>query len=253
MSYMSYTVQASKRTPALIIYLLDISASMNMMMEGRRRMDIVYEALSLAIRQMVFRSTKGNRLTPRYRIAILAYSDEVYDLLGGVKGIDEIAQLGALPQLSPKRFSDSAKAFLQAEQILKDELPYMAECPAPLICHMTDGVYTGEDPLPVARRIMDMQVPDGRVLIENIFISDHMLGAPIAEPRRWGGITPRTELLDSHGEKLRQMSSPLPESYREMLLEADYQLSPEALMLLPGNCSELVSVGFQMSAATPVR
>lgn len=61
---MNYTIQASQRTPALIIYLIDISASMNMLMDGKRRIDIVYEALSLAIRQMVFRSTKGNRLTP---------------------------------------------------------------------------------------------------------------------------------------------------------------------------------------------
>lgn len=56
---MNYTIQASQRTPALIIYLIDISASMNMLMEDRRRIDVVYEALSLAIRQMVFRSTKG--------------------------------------------------------------------------------------------------------------------------------------------------------------------------------------------------
>ncbi|GGA38776.1 vWA domain-containing protein [Paenibacillus physcomitrellae] len=250
---MTYTVQASQRTPALIIYLIDISASMNMMMEGRRRMDIVYEALSLAVRQMVFRSTKGNRLTPRYRVAMLAYSDEVYDLLGGVKGIDEIAALGTLPWMSPKRFSDSAKAFQQAEKILRDELPFMQDCPAPLICHMTDGVHTGADPLPVARRIMEMGVPDGKVLIENIFITDYLLSEPVAEPRRWGGITVQTKLKDDHAELLREMSSPLPPSYREMLQEADYQLSEEALMLLPGTCAELVSVGFQMSAATPVR
>ena len=140
---MNYTIQASQRTPALIIYLIDISASMNMLMEDRRRIDVVYEALSLAIRQMVFRSTKGNRLTPRYRIAILAYSDDVYDLLNGIKGIDEIAAIGSLPDLTPKRFSDSAKAFLQAEKILQSEIPNMQDCPAPLVCHMTDGVATG--------------------------------------------------------------------------------------------------------------
>ena len=81
---------------------------------------------------MVFRSTKGNRLTPRYRIAILAYSDDVYDLLNGIKGIDEIAAIGSLPDLTPKRFSDSAKAFLQAEKILQSEIPNMQDCPAPL-------------------------------------------------------------------------------------------------------------------------
>ncbi|WP_434756583.1 vWA domain-containing protein [Paenibacillus amylolyticus] len=250
---MNYTIQASQRTPALIIYLIDISASMNMVLENRRRIDIVYDALSLAIRQMVFRSTKGNRLTPRYRIAILAYSDDVYDVLNGIKGIDEVAVVGSLPDLTPRRFSDSAKAFLQAEKILQAEIPNMQDCPAPLVCHMTDGVATGEDPEPIAKRIMGMSVPDGNVLVENIFISDHLLEAPIAEPRRWKGISPETNLQDEHGEKLRNMSSVLPESYREMLVEADYLLAPGALMMLPGTCAELVSIGFQMSAATPVR
>lgn len=250
---MNYTIQASQRTPALIIYLIDISASMNMLMDGKRRIDIVYEALSLAIRQMVFRSTKGNRLTPRYRLAILAYSDDVYDLLNGIKGIDEIASLGSLPDLTPIRFSDSAKAFRQAERILEAELPNMQDCPAPLVCHMTDGVATGEDPEPIAKRIMQMSVPDGNVLVENIFISDHIMGSPIAEPRRWKGIMADTPFKDEHAEKLRNMSSVLPESYREMLVEADYHLAPGARMMLPGSCSELVSIGFQMSAATPVR
>ncbi|HEY2495284.1 MAG TPA: vWA domain-containing protein [Paenibacillus sp.] len=250
---MSYTIQASQRTPALIIYLIDISASMNMLMDNKRRIDIVYNALSLAIRQMVFRSTKGKRLTPRYRIAILAYSDDVYDLLNGIKGIDEIAAAGSLPDLTPVRFSDSAKAFLQAERILQAELPHMQDCPAPLICHMTDGVATGEDPEPIAKRIMEMSVPDGNVLIEHIFISDHILEQSITQPRRWKGILPDTALLDEQAVKLRGMSSVLPESYREMLIESDYQLSQGAIMMLPGSHSELVSIGFQMSAATPIR
>ncbi|EJW17918.1 VWA domain-containing protein [Paenibacillus alvei] len=250
---MNYTIQASQRTPALLIYLIDISASMNMTMAGKRRIDVVYDALSQAIRQMVFRSTKGHRLTPRYRIAILAYSDDVYDVLNGIKGIDEIASMGALPDLTPVRFSDAAKAFLQAERLLEAELPYMQDCPAPLICHMTDGVATGDDPAPIAKRIMQMGVPDGNVLIENIFITDYMLDTPIEEPRRWKGILHDTVLTDEHAQKLRSMSSVLPESYREMLVEADYHLAQGAYMMLPGNCPELVSIGFQMSAATPVR
>ncbi|MGF7050467.1 hypothetical protein J2T13_005016 [Paenibacillus sp. DS2015] len=250
---MNYTIQASQRTPALIIYLIDISASMNMLMDNKRRIDIVYDALSLALRQMVFRSTKGNRLAPRYRIAILTYSDDVYDLLNGIKGIDEIAAAGSLPDLTPVRFSDSAKAFLQAERILQAELPHMQDCPAPLICHMTDGVATGEDPEPIAKRIMEMSVPDGNVLVEHIFISDHMLEEPITQPHRWKGILPDTTLRDEHAVKLRRMSSVLPESYREMLVESDYLLCSGAIMMLPGSHSELVSIGFQMSAATPVR
>ena len=96
---MLYQTQATQQTPAYIIYLLDVSASMNQMMDAggeERRIDIVTDALSLAIRQMVFRSTKGSRLLPRYKLSILAYSDHVFDLLGGVKTIDEVARLRPL-------------------------------------------------------------------------------------------------------------------------------------------------------------
>ena len=48
------------------------------------------------------------------------------------------------------------------------------------------------------------------------------------------------------------MSSMLPESYRIMMLENGYDLTPGALMLLPGANSDLVAMGFQMSAATPI-
>ncbi len=75
---MEYRIQTMQQTPAYIIYLLDVSASMNQLMEAggeqKRRIDVVTEALASAVRQMVFRSTKGSRIAPRYRIAILAYS-----------------------------------------------------------------------------------------------------------------------------------------------------------------------------------
>lgn len=250
---MAYTVQASQTNPALIIYLLDISGSMTLELGEQRRIDTVMNALQTAIRQMVFRSTKGSRLSPRYRISILAYSDEVYDLLDGVRSIDQVASRGALPQLTPMKFTDTAKAFAQAEKILLQELPHMTDSPAPLVCHMTDGAHTGDDPEPIAKRIMQLAVPDGNVLIENLFISDHFTLESNLDFRAWKGIMPATELGDPFAEKLKAMSSVIPESYREMMNESSYPIEQGALMLLPGYSKELVSLGFQMSASTPIR
>lgn len=247
-----YSVQATNSTPALIIYLLDVSGSMSLELEGKRRIDVVRHALNAAIKQMIFRSTKGSRISSRYRLAILSYSGEVYDMLGGVKSIEEFAQTGILPDLTPMKFTDAAKAFEYAEKILQEELPRMQNCPAPLICHMTDGTHTGEDPEPIAKRIMEMSVLDGHVLVENIFISDSILNEPIENAKSWKGITDETTFTNEVATKLRNMSSPLPESYREMMLESSYSLQPGSRMMLPGTSSELVSLGFQMSAATPV-
>ena len=249
---MTYDIMATSRTPALVIYLLDVSASMTQPLGGKRRVDVVMEALKAALQQMVFRGTKGSRISPRYRIAMLAYSDHVYDGLDGVKTVEQVAHMG-VPELSPMRTTETAKAFLQAEKMLQAELPNLSGCPAPLVCHMTDGEFTGSDPEPIAKRIMKMSVPDGNVLVENIFISDTMLSQPVKDPYQWQGILPNTPMNNDYGRKLQSMSSVVPESYRAMMVENNYHLAPGALMLLPGISPALVAMGFQMSASTPVR
>ncbi len=243
---------ATSRTPALIIYLLDISASMNTPLGIKTRIEVVTDALTSALRQMTFRSTKGNRVSPRYSIAMYAYSDNVYDVLGGIKTVDRVVQLG-VPELKTEARTDMEKAFLQTEKLLKAELHHYQDGPAPLVCHMTDGIYTGRDPLPVVRRIMNMSVPDGKVLVENIFISEDVLPEPIQDPFYWPGITSRSKLNNEFAQKLQAMSSPVPESYRSMMVECNYHLEVGALMLFPGINPEIVAMGFQMSAATPVR
>jgi hypothetical protein len=248
---MPYEMLATAKTPALIIYLLDISASMSQPLAGKRRIDVVGNALDAALRQMVFRSTKGSRLSPRYRIAMFAYSDHVYDLLGGIKPVSEVASMG-VPDLRLERTTETAKAFVQAEKLLKAEMSNLRACPAPLVCHMTDGENTGDDPEPIVQRIMQLSVPDGSVLVENIFISDTILPKAIENARTWPGIVPQTRLRDRFARKLRAMSSPVPHSYRTMMLEMGYSLETDALMLFPGFNPELVAMGFQMSAATPV-
>jgi len=248
---MSYEIEATSKTPAFIIYLLDVSASMRINMGGKQRINVVADALQAAFQQMVFRSTKGSRIQPRYRVALYAYSDKVYDVADGVKTIDQVARLG-VPELKTLRTTDTAEAFRQARKLLESELSHLRGCPAPLVCHMTDGEYTGEDPEPVVREIMQMTTDDGAVLVENIFISDKILPQPIEDVYRWPGVRPKTRLTNEYAAKLRAISSPVPDSYRVMMLEMGYNIAEDAVMLLPGVTPELVQMGFQMSAATPV-
>lgn len=248
---MPYEILATSKTPALIIYLLDVSGSMSEKLGSKRRIDVVMDALGAMLRQMVFRSTKGSRVAPRYRIALYAYSDHVYDLLGGIKSVDHVAQLG-VPELTTMRSTDTARGFAEVEKLLQRELPSLRSCPAPLVCHMTDGEYTGADPEPIVRRIMNLSVPDGNVLVENIFISDNLLAERVNDPRQWPGVTPKTKLRNEYAQKLRAMSSSLPESYRAVMRESGYNLAPDAVMMIPGMTPELVQMGFVMSMATPI-
>ncbi len=249
---MPYEVLATSQTPAIIVYLLDVSASMYQPLGGKRRIDVVEEALSATLRQMVFRSTKGRKVSPRYKIAMFAYSDKVYKITDEFKTIAEIATDG-VPELSPLRTTDTAKGFLAVEQLLKKNAHELRECPAPVICHMTDGEYTGDDPEPIVKRIMEMSVPDGNVLVENIFLSTSILKDDVTDVKNWSGILSDTPLTNEYAEKLRGMSSPIPESYHAMMRENGYRLDKGALMMFPGTRPELVAMGFQMSAATPIR
>ncbi len=248
---MPYSILATSQSPALIIYILDVSGSMSNLMDGRKRIDVVTDALYAALQEMVFRSTKGGRVSPRYRVGMYAYSDDIYDILGGIQPIDQVAQMG-VPELQTMRATDTARAFTQIEQILQHELPSLNNCPAPVVCHLTDGEYTGSDPEPIVHRIMSMSNSDGYVLVENIFVSDQVLSQPILNTTYWTGVTLETPLASDYAKKLRNISSPLPLSYRTVMAERGYSVDPGAVMLLPGNKPELVEMAFSMSMSTPV-
>lgn len=249
---MAYTVPATSKTPALVIYLLDVSGSMGEELAGKPKIELISDALHQVAVRMVQRSTKGTTVAPRYRIAMYAYSSQVTDLLGGIKTVAELAQMG-VPRLQPMDATDTAAAFREAERLLKTELGNLQDAPAPLVCHMTDGEYNqGGDPEPIAKRIMQMSVPDGNVLIENIFVTDKALTQPINDPKDWEGITEETPLASPYAETLMRMSSDIPPTYRSVMAEMGYKLSTGAKMFFPGNAPEIVELGFAMSGATPV-
>lgn len=248
---MPYETLATGQTPALIVYALDVSGSMAASMGGMRRIDIVIDALTATLQQMVFRCTKGQQISQRYLIAMFAYSDQVYDILGGIRTIDEVATLG-VPELTTMRSTATDQVFLAVEELLHNNLQHLQYCPAPLVCHMTDGEYTGADPEPIAQRIMQMGNQDGNVLIENIFISDTILSQPIQDPYNWPGVLDSTSLRTQYAKKLQRMSSRIPESYRVMMAESGYAIQPGAYMMLPGANADLIQMGFVMSMSTPM-
>lgn len=248
---MSYTAVATSTTPVLIIYLLDISGSMSQMLGDKRRVEIVSDALQEIATEMVARSTKGELVSPRYRLAIYAYESQVHDVLGGIRTIDQFVRDG-VPEFSPRGGTNTSAAFLAAENLLNTELPYMDAHPAPLICHMTDGEYQGDDPTPIVQRIMQMGTPDGNVLVENIFISDKILKNPIGDSFTWPGLVNEADLANDYARALLRMSSPIPDSYLSEMQEFGYQLQSGAPMLFPAQNKELIRMAFTMSGATPV-
>ena len=99
---------------------------------------------------------------------------------------------------------------------------------------------------------MQMSNDDGNVLVENIFIGSELTWNPIDDIGDWPGITSSNELKNPYSKRLFEMSSPLPESYRQMLLDEGYSLNPGAKMLIPGANKELIELAFAVSGATQI-
>jgi len=87
-----YQNRATSIDPALVIFLLDISGTMSKPFGGGTRIQVVQNALKMTITRMVQYSLRNKEIRPRYRIAMIAYSNDVYDLLPGVQTIDIVAK-----------------------------------------------------------------------------------------------------------------------------------------------------------------
>jgi hypothetical protein len=246
---MFYSNEATKKTPALIIYLLDMSISMSDKVGDVTKSELVSQTLVNVVREMVRRSTKGNHTSPRYHIAAFAYNDEVYDVFGGVKTVTEVLEIG-VPVMSPDGRTDTAKAFERAERLLHEYAGRLDGCPAPMVCHLTDGLYTAEDPRPIVNRIKGMTFPDGPVLVENVLFDDSATHEQIDDLHKWRGISSAAQLASTYATDLYEMSSAIPESYHGNLADRGYQLDPQARLFFPGNTPEMVEIAFTTSSLT---
>jgi hypothetical protein len=150
-----------------------------------------------------------------------------------------------------------ARAFQYAEKLIQDDLKqwsakWLEECPPPMVINITDCEYDEEqkqDPLEFSQRLRQISVPDGNVLVENIFITDQ-ISAP-ASPQEWPGYQFHDVTGNPYGDKLLAMSSPIPSTYAQILREqAGLKIKEGAAMLFPGITREFIKFGFVMSIVT---
>src|SRR5215469_6501064 len=162
---MFYTKPATSLQPALVIYLMDASSSMNDWCGTTTKINMVNKALREAIKDMVRRSMRDGIVQRRYKIAIFAYSTKVLDVLDGICDLPDVVKHG-VPVIKADGETDTTTGFSAVEALLKTNLAKFQANPAPLVCHLTDALITAGNPVPVVSRIQSMTVNDGPVLVE---------------------------------------------------------------------------------------
>jgi hypothetical protein len=250
-----YVQPSTRLTPALVIYLIDASASMNDLCGPTlTKIALVNTALREGIKGMVLRSMRDNRVQPRYHIALFAYSTKVLDLLNGIRPLPDLMRVGGPPELQAGGDgTDTAAGFSAVEKLLQQHLASYKSCPAPLICHLTDALRTTQDPSPIIQRIRSMRVDDGAVLIENVLMTEKTLKKQVKDWQKWGGVNKARQLADGYARLLFELSSPLPETYRQTINNASgFQLRKDARLFFPGTQPELVRLAVATSSATQI-
>jgi hypothetical protein len=257
---MPYKNLANSDHPATLIYLVDISGSMEAPMPGgKTRIEVARDAIQTTYAAMIQRSLRQGQIHPRYRIAMIAYTDELYDVYGekgSIITIDRLREEG-IPNITPQKWTNMAKAFRYAGYLIKEDIStwsqkWLNECPPPMVINITDCEYTEEteDPTVFAQELMKISVPDGDILVENIFITDQ-INLPAANAKEWQGYRLNETTSDPFGDILLHMSSPLPASYAQIMNEqAGLKIREGAAMMYPGVSIDYIKTGFVMSIVT---
>lgn len=247
-----HTQPATGLTPALIIYLIDASDSMNQPCGKLSKIEVVNNALRKVIRVLVGRSLRDGVLQTRYQVAIFAYSTKIISVTNGIRNLADFMDSG-IPGFEASGKTDTAGGFEAVERLLQIRLGEYQRSPAPLICHLTDGNFTTDDPAPVIRRIQAMQVNDGPVLVENIYVAENMFRKPVLNWKEWPGVLRAKDLNDDYARYLYSLSSPLPETYRRNINNYGYHLQAGTKLFFPGFDSDLMQLAFTISAATELK
>lgn len=247
----NYTIEATAASPGLYIFLLDISHSMlEPLASGTPKLRIVQEAYKRTMQIMLRRCLKGEVVSERYGVILLGYGETVVDYYGRLLSIREAAAKSLDLNIQTQAATNTALGFRHVKELLKRHLPNTEGCPAPVICHITDGMFTpGGDPSPVVYEIQQMGNSDGRVLIENVYVGDNLTKTPINDAYSWPGAH-RDDLVDDYVKVLWDISSPLPKSYAENLANEGFSMNEGSRMLFPGASLELVELAFVTSTAT---
>lgn len=249
MTNITYTKQATKNGPALILFVLDLSLPEQSTLTADQKIRGIQDYLRRVCVRMVQFATKGRIIAKRYRLSIIGYHATMTDLLGGIQDLETLAQNG-IPQIALQPGINPTAAFTYVTQLLQEELPLLENSPAPLVCHLIDNDIPIDTELTAAiTGLMQLAVPDGNVLIENILLS-YCFAKQKRSSNDWAGVIYPEQLPDNNATQWFTLSSTFPHSYLLNLNEYGYTMKPGCKMLLPRDCLDVAELALVPAVRT---
>ena len=227
---MPYQKLVQRAQPALIQMILDDSASMKTEMPGtnKTRFELVEKHAGVLLTELIARSThfeaSGPVVRPRYFLDVIKYGSRVehwstseLDIDAASKQFD--AEKGSFGLGGKLEGTDAAKAFHSGYdrlQVMLNNPRYKDSFP-PLVFHLTDGE-SHTDASELARKMAALSTTDGNVLIVNAFIGTET-DLTYTGPHDFPGYVTEAEVgANADNLRLFRMSSVMPETIRENLI-----------------------------------
>lgn len=238
--------QWSSATPGLLIILLDQSGSMLSDYEGTTRTMFATRAVNKVIDNIIQKNFDGDAPRNRCFISVIGYNHNVKELCSGwLKDLDanplryetlkkkmpdgagdiievEVKQPVWVEPIKENGSTNMLGAFQLAKDLVDKWMTDNADSPAPVIINISDGVpyYDGKDSkdcmketVALANEIKRISNNDGNVLIFNAQIDES--NGQVVFPFN------RANISQAQAQFLYDISSEVPESYREAAVRYD--------------------------------
>lgn len=237
-----YAAEISRNNPAMILFLLDQSGSMQELFDPediQLATDTITKAQALAdainklLQNLVIKCSKEDGIRDYFHIGVIGYGSQVGPALSGsLAGRDlvPISEVGATParmEIRKKKVSDGAGGLVdvdlrfpiwfeatssggtpmcaglqEAHRIAQDWINGHPNCFPPIVINISDGESTDGDPSNPGAALRGLASTDGPVLLFNLHLSGKKARA-IEFPNSEAG------LFDRYSKVLYQISSQL--------------------------------------------
>lgn len=279
----AYTAQITRNTPTAFIFLIDQSGSMSRYTtyngEQMSMAEAVARIVNNQINELVLRCIKTNEVRHYYDIAAIGYGTNAFSAWNGeLEGRDfvspeelkdhpfkvittkeekrtrrgtvikEVQKTQWLEARSNGGGTSVHKAFQRAKDLLEQWMKdhHDKDCYPPTIINITDGMFNGasrETVQQLANELKSMFTNDGNVLLFNIHIvpgSGEQVVFPVS----------KSEVSDSYGQTLYDMSSLLPLRYNQPIADvrSDTTDARHVAMAVNADMSTLIQL---MDIGTP--
>ena len=256
---MPYTADISRANPGCFLFLLDRSGSMQGALGGQpgRKMDLAADAINRILDAVSQRCSRGMDIRDYFDIGILGYNTDqsanpiIHSVFEGTTpdqpflSISKVVDAG-VPVERQVREPDGAGGIVEVSRTFPVWLQPHAEygtpmCTAlqhafnavstwvsqhpdsypPIVINVSDGEAGDGDPVPFAQQIMGIGTNDGNALMLNVHLSE-VSAMPVQFPESDEG------LPDALAVTLFQMSSVLPEGFRNLAQTLDMRVGPDS-------------------------